>query len=564
MSHYQDALKYAKDVASGAIPAGSYVVKACKRHLSDIEKADSAGFKYYFDESEANRVCSFIELLPHTKGRWAAKAEKIALQPWQKFIFCVLFGWLKKSNGKRRFRACYLEIPRKNGKSIIAAGVGLYMMLMDGEFGAEVYSGATTEKQAWEVFKPAKLMLERTEELREALGAEVCAKALIRPGDGSKFEPVIGDPGDGSSPSCAIVDEFHEHDTPRLYDTMETGMGAREQPLMFVITTAGYNLAGPCFEKHTELKQVLDEITENDELFGVIYGIDVGDDWADPKVLRKANPNFGVSVDGEFLESQQRQAMTNPVHQNKFKTKHLNVWCSVLNGWMNMAQWHASADLMLDIDELAGSDCWFALDLASKSDLCALQMLFRRESHGQFHYYLFGRYWLPEAAIDEPGKNHASYLKWVNKGLLCRTDGATVDFDLIKEEVIALAKKYNPAELVYDPFNATQTAAALMGEGIDVVEFTQNPGNFAVPMDELQTAVKDGRFHHDGNELTTWCFSNVCAKPAKKGLVAPVKQKGQEHQKIDGAVSAIMAMSRAAIGGRAESIDDFLNNPIHS
>lgn len=544
--HAERAHWYAERVVAGEIPAGKWVRLAASRHLADLKKGKA--FPFEFDASKGARVCRFIEQLPHTKGRWASKQEKVKLQPWQCFLVVVLFGWLRKKNGKRRFRVAYWEIPRKNGKSLLAAGIGLYMLLADGEFGAEVYSGATTEKQAWEVFKPAKLMLQRSDRLREKLGAEVWAKVLVKPADGSKFEPLIGDPGDGASPSCAIVDEYHEHDTPSLYDTMETGMGAREQPLILVITTAGYNVAGPCHEKHDEACKVLEGVIENDELFCCIFGIDVGDDWADPKSLIKANPNFDISVDGDFLRSQQRQAMQHPLQQNKFKTKHLNVWTSVLAGVMNMQQWKLCEDKALDEDELAGSDCWIAVDLASKLDLCSEQRLYRRMSHGLPHYYLFGRYWLPEAAIEEPGPNAAHYAKWVKQGLLTQTDGATVDFEAITEQVIDDCKRLNPHEFVYDPFNATQMSQAVAATKTTVVEFTQTPQNFAVPLDELLAAVKDGRFHHDGNEITTWCFSNMVARPAKKGLVSPVKAK--PHQKIDGGIATVMAIGRALANDR--------------
>jgi phage terminase large subunit-like protein len=541
--HAARAHWYAEKVVAGALPAGAWVRKAAKRHLDDLKKQAKKTYRYRFSPDKGARVCRFIENLPHTKGKWAAKKECVVLQPWQCFLVVVLFGWLRKKDDKRRFRTAYWEIPRKNGKSILAAGIGLYMLLADGEFGAEVYSGATTEKQAWEVFKPAKLMLERHEKLREKLGASVWAKALVVESNGSKFEPIIGNPGDGASPSCAIVDEFHEHDTPNLYDTMETGMGAREQPLMLAITTAGYNIAGPCYEKREQVCKVLDGVIEDDQLFGVIFGIDKEDDWADPKSLIKANPNYGVSVDPDFLLAQQRQALLNPVQQNKFKTKHLNVWTSVFAGVMNMQQWALCEDPMLDEDELSGEDCWIAIDLASKSDLCAEQRLYRRMSHGAPHFYLFGRYWLPEAAVEEPGPNAAHYAKWVRMGLLTQTDGATVDFEAITEQVIEDCKRINPLEVVYDPFNATQMAQALMREGIEAVEFVQTPQNFAVPLDELLAAVKDGRFHHDGNEMTTWCMSNMVARPAKKGLVSPIKQR--PHQKIDGGVAAIMAIARA-------------------
>ncbi len=539
--------QYMSDVLSGKTPASSWVKKAILRQQADVKRWSKSSDPYYFNADLGAYVCNFMENLPHTKGRWAANHEKLALEPWQCFLVVVLFGWLRNKDKKRRFRSAYWEIPRKNGKSVLAAGIGLYMFLDDQEFGAEVYSGATTEKQAWEVFKPAKLMLERTPLLQSTFAAEVCAKVLIVGANGSKFEPVIGNPGDGPSPSCAIIDEYHEHQTPALHDTMETGMGAREQPLMLIITTAGYNLASPCNDKHGEVLKVLEGIVENEQLFGVIFGIDDGDDWADPKSLVKANPNFGVSVDAEFLQSQQRQAMVNPIQQSKFKTKHLNVWCSVLSSWMNMQLWNMAADTMLEEEELIGQpgvDCWIAVDLASKSDLCAEQKLYRKQIAGKPHFYLFARYWLPEEAVEEPGPNSAHYMKWVKAGLLTQTDGATVDFAAITTQVVQDARNINPVEVIYDPFNATQMAQALMADGVKhVVEFVQTPQNFAVPMDEFVTAIKDGRFHHDGNDITTWCMSNVVARPAKKGLFSPIKAK--PHQKIDGAIAAIMCFARA-------------------
>lgn len=551
---------YIDGVLAGRIPASAYVKAAAKRHVDDLKRAKTKAFGYRFDAEKGARVCRFIELQTHTKGRWAARKERIVLQPWQCFLVVVLFGWVSKITDKRRFRMAYWEIPRKNGKSILAAAIGLYMLTSDGEFGAEVYSGATTEKQAWEVFKPARLMMLRNERFAARLKVEVSAKVLTRESDGSKFEPVIGNPGDGASPSCAIIDEYHEHDTPALLDTMETGILAREQPLILIITTAGANIAGPCYDKRDEVVKMLEETLPNENLFGCIFGIDPGDDWADPKSLIKANPNYGVSVDAEILQAQQRTAMMNPSAQNKFKTKHLNVWTSVMAGVMNMQQWRLCADPMLDEDELLGEDCWISADLASKSDLCAEQRLYRRMSHGLPHYYLFGTYWLPEAAIEEPGPNHAIYTKWVKQNLLIQTDGATVDFEAITEKVIEDCKRINPREFVYDPFNATQMAQALMRESIEVVEFIQTAANFAVPLDELLTAVKDGRFHHDDNEITTWCFSNMVARPAKKGLISPVKQK--PHQKIDGGIAAVMGISRALQEDTDGDFDDYLRNPV--
>lgn len=558
--HAERAHWYAEQVVGGGIPAGRYVRKACQRHLDDLKKSAKKSYPYTFDAAAGALVCEFIEYLPHTKGKWAAKREDIRLEPWQCFLVVVGFGWMRKSNGKRRFRVFYWEIPRKNGKSLLAGGIGNYMFVADGEYGAEVYSGATSEKQAWEVFGPARAMMQKTPALQNHFAVEVMAKSMLVEENGSKFEPIIGNPGDGSSPSCAIVDEYHEHDTPALYDTMETGMGAREQPLILVITTAGTNIAGPCHEKHDEVMKVLDGVQENEELFGVIYGLDKGDDWASPASLRKANPNFGVSVNEDFLLSQQRQALLNPIQQAKFKTKHLNVWTSAYDGVMNMQQWHLCADPLLDEEALKGEDCVFAIDLASKTDLCSEQRLYRKEIDGLPHYYLFGRYWLPESAVEEPGPNAAHYAKWVTMGLLTQTDGATVDFAEITATVKADAKECNPQEIVYDPFNATQMAQAFMEEGIEVVEFIQQPQHFAVPLDELLAAVKDGRFHHDGNEITTWCMSNMVARPAKKGLISPIKQK--PHQKIDGAIATIMGMARLAQPSGDADLAEFFSNPV--
>lgn len=543
MRYSERATRYCRAVLDGRQPAGELVHAACQRHMDDLERAAGKRWPYRFDAHEADRVCAIVELLPHTKGKWARGGELIRLQDWQCFVLCVLFGWLRKKDGRRRFRRAYLEIPRKNGKSIIAAAIGLIMWAFDGEFGAEVYSGATTEKQAWEVFTPARLMVQRSEQMREAIGAEVWAKSLVVPRDASKFEPIIGKPGDGASPSCAIVDEFHEHDTSDLVDTMETGMGAREQPLLLMITTAGYNLAGPCFESRSIAERVLRGVVADDGLFGLIYSIDESDDWASPASLRKANPNFGVSVDEEFLLAQQRAALTSPTQQTRFKTKHLNVWCAAKGALFNLAHWQRAADPMLSIDDCAGLECWLGADLASKSDLCTLQALFRRQIDGRTHYYLFGWYWLPEAAIDDPGPNQAVYRSWVAQGRLIQTEGATVDFELIDETVVAQCKALQPEEFVYDPFNATRLAQAVLAVGVTAVEFTQTPQNFAVPVDELQSALTDGRLHHDGNPITTWCIANTVGRPTRKGLMAPTKNAPE--QKIDGAIAAIMALSRA-------------------
>ncbi|WP_374349177.1 terminase large subunit [Chitinimonas sp.] len=512
-----------------------------------MTRQKSKPYPFRFDAEAGERVCTFAELLPHVKGKWAAKAETIKLQAWQKFALVVLFGWLRKKDGRRRFREAYLRIPRKNGKSILAAVIGLYMLALDGEHGAEVYSGATTEKQAWEVFSPARKILERTPELIEALAAELWAKSIVLPEDGSKFEPVIGKPGDGSSPSCAIIDEYHEHDTPELYDTMISGMGAREQPLALIITTAGFNIAGPCYDKDLEAQRMLDGAVENDELFALMYGIDDADDWTKPEALIKANPNWGVSIEPDFLLAQQRQAVLNPANVTRFKTKHLNLWCSAREALINMVRWNAGTDPMLAESELAGLPCRICIDLASKSDLCAVVRVYEKEVGGKKHYYLFARYYLPDETMASDSHNAAAYQRWHQQGWLTVTDGATVDFDLVLADIIADVQRIGPEEVVFDPANATWMGQKVAAEGVTVVEFTQNASNMGPATDEFLTAVHDYRMHHDGNPITAWCVANLVAKRNTGKLPVPTKQK--PHNKIDGAIAAIMGCGRAAMPG---------------
>lgn len=562
------ALKFAKDVIKGKIPACRYVVLACQRHLDDLDRAKDSDFPYKFDPKEAQRKIAFIELLPHTKGEWAFKRQLVTLEPWQKFGLACTFGWKRKRGGMRRFRESYWEVNRKNGKSVIAAGVGLSMFCMDNEFGAEVYSGATTEKQAWEVFRPARLMVKRSPMLVEAAGIEVNASNLNKPADGSRFEPLIGNPGDGASPSCSIVDEYHEHDSDALYTTMLTGMGARRQPLLFMITTAGYNIEGPCYDKRREVVEMLEGTVPNDELFGWIWTIDEGDDWKDPAVLAKANPNIGVSVYQEYLESQQKRAIQQARFTNTFKTKHLGLWVTAKTGFFNVAQWEALKDSTLTLEKFEGQPCILAFDLARKLDMNSMARLFWRDIEGKRHYYSIApKFWAPEDTVANNDNRRMAerYQKWVNAGLLIQTGGAEIDYREILEEAKE-ANHINPVQSSpLDPHGATNLAHQLDDEGLTPITITQNYTNMSDPMKELEAAIASGRFHHDGNPIMTWCIGNVIGKtlPGNDDVVRPIKQ-GNDN-KIDGAVAMIMAVGRVLVAPDGEGdMDDWLGNAIRT
>ncbi|MEY8205405.1 MAG: terminase TerL endonuclease subunit [Bermanella sp.] len=559
--HVNDANKYAREVVAGKIPACKWVKLVCQEHLDDL-KNKSKGFRFVFSKVAAEAAILFVEALPHTKGVWAQQGKRLELEPWQKFIFACVFGWKRKKCGTRRYREVYCEVPRKNGKSIIAAGIGNLMFTIDGEYGAEVYSIATNEKQAWEVFKPAKLMVDKTPQLKQMFGIETNASNMCRPIDGAKFEPLIGNPGDGSSPSCAIVDEYHEHKTSDGYDTMITGMGARTQPLMLVITTAGSNISGPCYDKRKEVIDKLSGTKTYDDLWGIIYTIDNEEDWDKPQALQMANPNFGVSVDSDWLLQQQKNAKQNPAKQNIFKTKHLNVWVSAKSAWLNINSWNACADASLDIADFKEDQCYFVVDLAHRIDICATGRLYRRlDEAQQIHYYFFPHFYLPEKTIFD-GKekgNLRKYQSWLNKGFLESLGNIEINFELLREDIIQQCEGQNLQEVIFDPWHAAQIGQQLENEGLPVMNFPNQVKFMSPAMKEMEAAIESGRFHHPDNPVLNWMAANVTNKEDKKQNYFPDKEKVEF--KIDGIVAAIMGVGRAMFEPEADQgiNTDFVN-----
>lgn len=547
------ATQYARDVVEGRIPACKWVRLAAQRQLNDLAKSESGGWPYDFNPEltdtqgkvyrPSERICRFAELMPHIKGDWARDGMRIRLEPWQVFILAVGFGWIHRTMLKRRFRVIDLFVPRKNSKSTLASIIGNFMLAVDGEFGAEVYSGATSQYQAMEVFRPALLMARATPEYRQRYGVIVNASNLSVADTNSKFEPVIGKPGDGASPSCAIVDEYHEHKTPELYETMQTGMGARSQPLMLVITTAGTNVSGPCYTHQVELQKILEGTIENDQRFGIIFTVDEDDDWTSEEALIKANPNYGISVDAEFLRLQQRDAIADPRKQNTFKTKHLNIWCAAASPWINLYNLQQCGDPALILESFAGEECVVGIDLASTTDIASKVNLFRRDIKGVEHYYAISRNYVPEAAVEKPDNAH--YRGWVNSGHLIQTAGNMIDLELIQQDTLDDSEIVTLREVAKDQWGGQQLGANLANEGIEVVDIPMQVRYLSAPMKYI-TALIDAeppRFHHDGNPAFVWMMSNVEVKADHNENIFPRKQRAEN--KIDAAVALIVAMSRA-------------------
>lgn len=545
------ATDYANAVVSGKIVACKWHRLACARHLKDLGRIGADGFPYVWnpvlqnvrglDFRPAERVCKFAQLMPHIKGDWAAKGQLIVLEPWQIFILTSIFGWVNAKTGKRRFRVADVIVPRKNAKSTLAAVIGLYMLGPDEEFGAEIYSGATSQDQAMEVFRPALLMAKATPRLCQKYGIAANASNLSILENNSKFEPVIGKPGDGASPSCAIVDEYHEHATSDLYDTMQTGMGARSQPLILVITTAGADISKPCYLHQVELQKILEGVVENDQRFGIIFTMDDDDDWTSEAALIKANPNFGVSVDIEFLTIQQRDALADPRKQNVFKTKHLNIWVAAASPWLNLHNLQQAGDSTLTIHAMKWDGSKIGLDLASKQDIASAVTLTWIGEGEKRHYYAFSKNYVPDAALEKPENAH--YQAWVNAGHLIATPGNMISLTQIEEDVLETTQQIGTKEVAKDPWGGHQMGANLAEEGLTVVDIPQQVRYLSDPMKEIQALVDSGRFHHDGNPCYVWMMSNVEVKEDRNENIFP--RKSRASNKIDAALGTIVAMNRA-------------------
>ncbi len=535
---------YAHAVVAGKAVAGRRVVLACKRHLSDLAAVEGGGSPYAFSAEKANRVCAFAENMVHVKGKWAG--QRVRLEEWQVFLLGCLFGWVRE-DGLRRFRELYAEIPRKNGKSMLGAIIGNYLLVADAEPGAEVYSGATTLDQALEVFRPAWMMTLRNHAYREHFGIDLGGTeknpgTIYQLASASRFEAVVGKPGDGASPHGALVDEFHEHKTPDLYDTMKTGMGARTQPLLVVITTAGVDTSAPCYEHRDRLAKELEAGALDPTVLVIMFGVDESDDWKDFAVWRKANPNFGVSLHEDYLRDRYREAMTSPARRNIILCKHLNKWMNAGQAWTDMVKWAECAAPGMRIEDFAGHRAWLGLDLASRTDVASLLAVVE---DGKL-LRVFARHYLPSDTVEKPQNAH--YRSFRDVGALTVSDGARTDFGQIEDDMRAWADLLDVQAIGYDPREATFLMDRVARwAAFDIVEVTQGPGNLSEPMKELEARIASCTIRHADDPVLTWMMGNVVLKQARGG--GPVKYfyptKERESSKIDGAVALIMAVGRA-------------------
>lgn len=534
-NYFEISCRYARGVLSGRIPACSLVKKACERQLDDLDRYGD-GKRFIYDAEAGDRICWFIEHLTHVKGELAG--QEIKLEPWQVFILHTTFSW-KTTEGIRRFRRVYIEVPRGNGKSSLSSGVALFCLCGDREPGAEVYSFATTRDQAKIVFGDAKEMARQNPKLKRAFDLQVLATSLYVPKTNSYFQAksAEGSTLDGLNTHLAVIDELHAHKTRAVYDVVETSLGKRRNSLMWVITTAGFDTAGICYEVRSFVKQILNKEAQDESQFGIIYGLDEGDDWTSEEALHKANPNWGVSVRPEIITSLQAKAIARPSAANNFKTKHLDVWCSAASSWMDMPAWNLCRR-SIALSDFEGFDCYMGLDLGAKNDLTAKVLVFPVEENGRLNYYVFGTYYAPRAALLKSG--NSQYDGWETLGYLKVTEGAVTDFNQIEADILEDCSRFRVKSVAYDPWQATQLATRLSDNDVPMVEYRNTVQNMSDPMKWLEALVQDKRLIHEGDPALTWMMGNVVAKRDFKDNVFPRKEVYEN--KIDGAVALIMAL----------------------
>lgn len=546
MSKYQ---RYIESVISGKSIECNYVKAAVSRHIEDLKRDD-----IYFDQQSADRAIKFIELLKHTKGESAH--AKFELTDWQAFIIASIFGWKNSETGMRRFKYAYIEIARKNGKTTFAGAISLYMLLMDGEQGAEVYTAATKRDQAKICFLEAQAMVRKLKKDSPAIDKLVGVHQhnIHVISTNSKLEALSADSDklDGLGPHCSIIDEYHAHKNDDLYNVLKSGMGARKQPLQFVITTAGFDKALPCYRLRETVIKILKNKVQDDTQFGIIFTIDDNDDWQDPKNWKKSNPNLGISISEKFLIDEYKQAIINGASQEvNFKTKNLNIWTDAAQVWINEETWKANTH-GIEEKELEGKMCYGGLDLASGIDFNAFVLLFPNVRSGIHAIKLW--LWKPENKIFD-NKEKKDYREWVRQGFIETTPGDVIEWGFISEKIKSLTGVYDIRSISYDPYRANHGVIQdLIAYGMQCHDLAQIMSRLAEPTNQLEKMATSKQFEHFKNPCLNWMMAQAEIIRDSKGNI--MVTKADQLKKVDG-VSALVNAIAEWMTFESQSQDDF-------
>lgn len=490
----------------------------------------------------ADRAELFINQLKHTKGEWYGK--NFDLLPWQSKIIRDVFGTLK-DDGSRQYNTAYIEVPKKAGKSELAAAVALYLTCADGEYGAEVYGCAADRQQASIVFDVAVEMVEQNPSLKARFKPILSQKRLIYKPLNSFYQVLSAESYSkhGLNVHGVIFDELHAQPDRKLYDVMLHGSGdARKQPLYFLITTAGTDRNSICWEVHQKAKDIIDGRKIDPTFYPTIFGLDDTDDWTQEKNWYKANPSLGVTVAVEKLRASFREAQENPAEENLFRQLRLNEWVKQTTRWMPMDKWDACSGAV-DADALKGRVCYAGLDLSSSTDITAFVLVFPPQGQDE-HYSVLPYFWVPEETLPQRvRRDHVPYDIWERQGHIKTTEGNVVHYGYIEKFIEELNTKYNIQEIAYDRWGAVQMSQNLEGMGFTVIPFGQGFASLSSPTKELMKLTLEKKIAHGGHPVLRWNMDNVFVKTDAAGNIKPDKEKSTER--IDGAVALVMALDRA-------------------
>ncbi len=507
-----------------------------------------------FDESKAQRALKFIENLKHTKGRW--HGENFKLLPWQEEIITQVFGTVKE-NGFRQYNTCYCEIPKKNGKSELAAAIALYLTCGDNEWAAEVYGCASDRQQASIVFDVAVDMVDQCPALKKRIKPIMSVKRLVYQPTNSYYQVLSAEAytKHGLNVHGVIFDELHSQPTRELFDVMTKGSGdARTQPLYFLITTAGTDRTSICYEQHQKAEDILAGRKVDPTFYPVIYGLPDDAPWDTEDSWYRANPSLGYTIDIDKVRSACQSAKENPAEENIFRQLRLNQWVKQSTRWMPMDKWDACA-FEVNEDELVGRDCYAGLDLSSTSDITSLVLCFPPRDENE-RYIILPFCWIPEENLKlRVRRDHVPYDTWEKTGHLLTTEGNVIHYNYIENFIEELGKKYHILEIGYDRWGATQLSQDLDDMGFTVVPFGQGYKDMSPPTKELMKLVLEEKIAHGGHPVLRWMMDNVYVRQDPAGNIKMDKEKSTE--KIDAAVATVMALDRAIRNqGSTESIYD--------
>lgn len=493
-----------------------------------------------YSKEKADAAIKFISALKFTKGEWAGRP--FILQPWQKKFIRKLFGYVNK-DGTRRYRTAYLEIPRKNGKSELAAAIALYLLFADGEPGAEIYSAAADREQASLVFNAAASMVRKSKWLSGISRIVDSQKRIVFYKKNSFYRAISSEAYSkhGFNAHAVVYDELHVAPNRDLWDTLQTSMGARRQPLMLAITTAGYDRNSICWEVHEYARQVRDGVIKDPSFLPVIYSADPEDDWTDEKVWAKANPNLGVTIKLDFLRQECQRAKEIPAYQNTFRRLYLNQWTQQDTRWIDMEAWRECGG-KVDYEELANLRCWAGVDLSTTTDISSCALVFEPDSDGVVHVLSYN--WVPRENIAaRVRRDRVPYDLWAQQGHITATEGNVIDYDYIRIAITDEIKRRFPLLQVvgYDPWNATKWAIDLESEGVPVMEVRQGFKTMSPACKELERLIIGRKLRHNNNPVLTWAMDNLVVAQDPAGNIKPAKDKSTER--IDPAVAVIIAIS---------------------